>query len=62
MDLMLRRSGGVVCSVDGSCAVASARLRAILMMAGGDVGSHERDENNKRQEFKFGVAGQLMSL
>ena len=49
MDLMLRWSGGAVCSEDGDCpfAMASARVRAMLMMAGGDVGFHERVRKNK---------------
>ena len=48
MDLMLRRSGGAVCSVDvrdGPFAVASACVRAMVMMAGGCVGFHGRDED-----------------
>jgi len=46
---MLRWGGGAVCSVDGPFAVASARMRAMLMMAGGYVGFHERDEDNKNK-------------
>ena len=52
MDLVLRRGGGAVCSVDGPFAVASARVRAMLMMAGGYVGFHERDEDDKSSSLE----------
>ena len=49
VDFILRRGGGDVCSVDGdgSSAVARARVRAMLTMAGEYVGFHERVEDNK---------------
>ena len=54
VDLMLRRGGGAVSSVDGDglFAVARARVRAILTMAGDYVVIHEHVED-KSSSLEF---------